>query len=196
MKSPARLFLLAATALAVGLGAAALVAQPGCSSGCDTICGAPYVYIGSPDGRVQIPLTGIFLQGSSCPPAYGITCIGPPDIGGCTHFTVTGQSEGSCDVAMTFSDRDPEILHLTFGPTQHCCPGYPPIGDSSYYVPADPTQTIYGADGGSSANVMVVPDAGADGAADGGAGDGSAPDGDGTGDGGADDASGADATAD
>ena len=193
MKLSARLFFLATTAGAVGLGAAALVAQPGCSSGCDTICDASYVYIDSPDGRAQIPLTGIVLEGAACPPAYGITCIGPPDIGGCTHFTITGQTEGTCDVGMTFSDREAEVVHLSFGPTKHCCPGYPVIGDSSYFVPADPTQTIYGADGGSTANVTVVPDAGADGAADagstgdGGAGDGGADDG-GAGDGGAGDA--------
>jgi hypothetical protein len=192
MKLPARLFLLAATAGAVGLGAAALVAQPGCSSGCDTLCAASYVYIGSPDGRTQIPLTGIVLQGAACPPAYGITCIGPPDIGGCTHFTITGQTEGTCDVGLTFSDRDAEVIHLSFGPTQHCCPGYPVIGDSSYYVPADPTKSVYGADGGGTGNVTIVPDAGPDGNAS----DAGTPDDSGAADAGAADSGGADAAAD
>jgi hypothetical protein len=95
-------------------------------------------------------------------------------------------------VAITFTDRDPEVIHLSFGPTQHCCPGYRVMGDSSYYIPADPTQLIYGADGGSTANVMIVPDAaaegGTDGGTDGGADTGTTDDAGTGGDGSADDA--------
>ena len=177
MKSPARplfrlpffrlLFLAAATA-GVGLGVAALVAQPGCSSDCNTICAATYVYIGSPDAMTQVPIAtgGIFVGGPACPPAYSVTCVGTLDMGGCTHLTITGQQPGLCDVALNFTDRPSEVVHLQFGELKHCCPGYPVVGDSNFFIPADPTMPIYGAGHLNPDAVMIVVDGGADGAVD------------------------------
>jgi hypothetical protein len=166
MKSPTRLLFLAAAAAGVGLGVAALVAQPGCSSNCNTICPANYVYIGSPDGMTQVPITGIYLGGPSCPPTYSVTCVGTPQTGGCTHLTLTGQQPGLCDVGLTFSDRPSEVVHLEFGEIKNCCPGYPVVGDSSFFIPADPTMPIYGANHLNPDAVMIVVDGGADGAGD------------------------------
>jgi hypothetical protein len=174
MKSISRLLFLAAATAGVGLGVAAVFAQPGCSSNCNTICAATYVYIGSPDGLTQVPIAtgGIFLDGTACPPGYSVTCVGPPQTGGCTHLTITGQQPGVCDVGLKFTDRPSEVVHLEFGELETCCPGYPVVGDSSFFIPADPTMPIYGANHLNPDAVVIVVDGGADGDVDAGAGAG------------------------
>jgi hypothetical protein len=153
----------AAVAVAI-TGAAALAAglsftPAGCSSNCKTECPMPFVYIGSADSSTQIPVSGIELQGPACPPNYGIFCIGTPSVGGCTHFTITGQKPGTCDVGIHFSDRPSEIVHLEFGEEQACCSGYPPLGDTRFIVPSSPDAGISGQTSGADA-VTVVLDAG------------------------------------
>jgi hypothetical protein len=169
-----RHLLLVATIAAAGFLAAILLAQPGCTSNCNKPCLPTYVYIGSADAVTQIPVTGIFLDGPACPAAYGVTCIGTQDTGGCTHFTISAIAAGTCDVGITFSDRPSEIVHLEFAPIESCCPGYPVTGDSTFTVPADPTQPITGNLSGPG-RTTIVPDGGVD-AADGATGDGGADD--------------------
>jgi hypothetical protein len=154
--------LLAAGAL--GAAAAAVFAPTGCSSNCNEPCGPGQVYIGSVDGRMQLPITGIALFGPACPP-YGVSCIGPPDIGGCSYFTVTGLHPGACDVGIAFSDRPAELVHLQFGESRTCCPGYPVVGESTFIVPTNPDAGIAGVDSGADA-VTIIVDGGTDGAAD------------------------------
>jgi hypothetical protein len=171
-----RHLLLVATIAALGFVGAILLAQPGCSnSNCNKACLPTYVYIGSADAMTQIPVTGIYLDGAACPAPYGVTCIGTQTTGGCTHFTITAIAQGTCDVGITFSDRDSEIIHLEFGPIESCCPGYPVNGDSTFTVPADPTQPITGNVSGAG-RTTIVPDGGVD-AGDGATGDGAAGDG-------------------
>src|SRR4051794_36284319 len=130
---------IAAVAIAM-TGAAALLAglsftPTGCTSDCKTVCPMPYVYIGSADSLTQVPIAGIDPEGPACPP-YGIFCLGTPGAGGCTHFTITGQRPGTCDVGILFTDRPPEIVHLEFGEERACCPGYAPLGDTRFVIPA------------------------------------------------------------
>ena len=60
--------------------------------------------------------------------------------------------------------RPSEVVHLEFGEVRACCPGYPVVGDSSFFIPADPTMPIYGAGHLNPDAVMIVVDGGPDGA--------------------------------
>ena len=160
---------IAAVAIAM-TGTAALVAglsftPAGCTSDCKTVCPMPYVYIGSADSVTQVPITGIDPEGPACPP-YGVFCLGTQAAGGCTHFTITGQRPGICDVGILFSDRPPEIVHLEFGEERACCPGYAPLGDTRFIIPASPDAGITGQTTGADAITIVV-DAGGSDAVDG-----------------------------
>jgi len=125
----------------------------------------PYIYIGSADSVTQVPITGIDPEGPACPP-YGVFCLGTQAAGGCTHFTITGQRPGICDVGILFSDRPPEIVHLEFGEERACCPGYAPLGDTRFIIPASPDAGITGQTTGADAITIVV-DAGGSDAVDG-----------------------------
>ena len=69
-----------------------------------------------------------------------------------------------------FHDRPAEIVHTEFGAPIHqgCCTGYEIIGDSVLVIPENPDAAITGVDG-STDQVTIVVDAGADdGGSDGG----------------------------
>jgi hypothetical protein len=170
----------AVAAGALGVGALALFAPAGCGgSDCKVICGPGQAYIGSADGKTAIPLAGYEFSGPACPPNYGKTCIPPQSGYGCAYFTVTGLGPGACDVGVVFSDRPAEIIHLEFGASKTCCPGFPVVGDSTFIVPANPDAGITGNLSGADAITIVV-DGGAsdatDDAADGGVTDGGVTD--------------------
>lgn len=143
--------------VALGLAAAALLAGPsGCASDCASHCPPDTIYVGTTDEAKTVPSYSIQYSGPACPFSSGY-CQGDVSAGTCHHFTVTGLAEGSCDVTIGFTDRPAEILHLTFGPAiqQGCCAGHEIVGPDTYFIPTDPTQVIYAADGGASVTVLV-----------------------------------------
>ena len=148
--------------------------QPGCSN-CGSNCPSGTVYIGTADNSV-VSINNIVVTGPACPPQYGVYCLGDPSTTGCNHFTITGQTEGICDVQINFFDRPAEVIRLQFGPpiTQGCCNGYTIIGDSTFIIPNNPDAGIYGADGGSQDAVRIIVDGAVSDGGDGAAGDGGA----------------------
>jgi hypothetical protein len=150
-----------AAALLVGFALAVLTAH-GCSGSCGTNCPANIVQIGSPDlAQLAIPNGGLAWKGPACPtdPPF---CTGGPSTT-CSFIDVYGIAEGSCDLLISFTDRQPEIVHTQFGPriTQGCCAGFSVVGPSVFYIPDSPNQLIY-ADGGTDA-ISFLPDGSADG---------------------------------
>jgi hypothetical protein len=157
-----------AGAAACVVGAAVVVGPSGCADNCATNCPLATIYIGDLDNQ-ELPIDAIGVQGPACPPQYGVYCAGDGQTTVCTHVTITGYAQGTCDVAIAFHDRPTEIVHTQFGPPiqQGCCKGYSIIGDSVFVIPANPDAGISGVDGASD-QVTIVVDGGATDAADGG----------------------------
>jgi ribonuclease BN (tRNA processing enzyme) len=92
--------------------------------------------------RKDVPITGIYVGPTPCPPKWGVTCIGTQSTGGCTHFTITGQAEGVCDVGLTFSDRPAEIAGCRVTPKKQLH-----SGDSyGYRIERDGKTVVYSTD--------------------------------------------------
>ena len=134
---PAVAALAALTAIIV---AASLGAQSGCASNCGSNCPPVTIYIGNLDGQ-QLMIDDIGVSGPACPPPEGVYCIGDgTGSTNCTHFTITGNAEGVCDVTIVFHDRPTMIVRTQFGPPvqQGCCRGYTIVGDSRVRDPGQP----------------------------------------------------------
>jgi hypothetical protein len=147
--------------LALAAGAAAA----GCGSTCGANCPTNEVRVQAANITTDIAINDLAWAGPACP-HYGPVCGGDGNLGTtCTHVDIIAAGPGSCDLLIVFGDRPSEIVHAEFGPpiTQGCCAGYSVVGDAVFVIPTDPTQIIYGADGGSTDAVTVVPDASADG---------------------------------
>jgi len=159
----------AIAAAAGGIAAALLVVPTGCTSNCGSHCPPASIYIGDLD-NTQLPITAIGVQGPACPPQYGVYCTGDGQTTTCTHVTITGFAQGSCDVVIVFSDRPAEVVHTQFGPPiqQGCCSGYSIVGDSVFVIPTSSDAGITGVDG-SSDQVSFDVDGGVDAPSDGGA---------------------------
>ena len=159
-----------AIAAATGVaGIAVLVAPVGCTSDCKSNCPPASIYIGDLD-NTQLAINAIGVQGPACPPQYGVSCAGDGHTTTCTHVTITGFAEGTCDVVIVFADRPTEIVHTQFGPPVHqgCCSGYTIVGDSVFVIPTSADAGISGVDGPSD-QVSFQVDGGASDAGDGGA---------------------------
>jgi hypothetical protein len=157
-----------ATGAAGVIVAAAVAAPTGCASDCGSNCPNATVYIGNLDNR-QLWIDDILVSGPACPPQHGVYCIGDGVTTSCTHFTITGQAQGICDVLIVFPDRPAMIVRTEFGPPiqQGCCKGHTIVGDSIFVIPANSDAGISGVDGPSDAVTTVVDggasDAGGDG---------------------------------
>lgn len=151
---PAVAALAALTAIIV---AVSLGAQSGCASNCGSNCPNITVYIGNTQGQ-QLMIDDIGVSGPACPAPEGVYCIGDVPGTNCTHFTITGNAEGICDVTIVFHDRPTMIVHTQFGPPveQGCCRGYSIVGDAVFVIPASPDAGISGLDGGTDAVTIVV----------------------------------------
>lgn len=161
----------AAAAGVLAAGATTLFTGGGCASDCGNNCGDPTVWVGSANNKELYGiLLGFDTNGPACPPASALACQGDTVTTSCTHVVITAQQPGACDVLFIFGDRPNEILRLQFGPTVNangsCCKGYPPLGPSTYTIPAKPTGPIYSGstDAGtySTDAVVVVTDAAPD----------------------------------
>jgi hypothetical protein len=155
-------------AIAVAVMAVTVVAPTGCAGNCASNCPNATVYIGNLDNQ-QLAIDNILVNGPACPPLEGVYCIGDGFTTSCTHLTITGVTQGACDVLVIFPDRPAQIVHTEFGPPikQGCCKGYSIIGDEVFVIPANPDAGIVGLDGGMD-QVTTVVDGGADAAGDGG----------------------------
>jgi hypothetical protein len=144
---------LAAAAVVV---AAILVAPSGCTSNCGSNCPPVTIYIGNIEGQ-QLMIDDIAVSGPACPAPQGVYCIGDVPGTNCTHFTITGNAEGICDVTIVFHDRPTMIVRTQFGPPvqQGCCRGYSIVGDSVFVIPASADAGIRGLDGGTDAVTVV-----------------------------------------
>jgi hypothetical protein len=98
------------------------------------------------------------VSGPACPPPEGVYCIGDAPGTNCTHFTITGNAEGFCDVTIVFHDRPTMIVRTQFGPPveQGCCKGFSIVGDSVFLIPASSDAGISGLDGATDAVTTVV----------------------------------------
>jgi hypothetical protein len=142
---------------AAAIVAAGLVAPSGCASNCGSNCPPVTIYIGNLNGQ-QLMIDDIGVSGPACPPPEGVYCIGDVPGTNCTHFTITGNAEGICDVTIVFHDRPTMIVRTQFGPPvqQGCCRGYSIVGDSVFVIPASPDAGISGLDGGTDAVTILV----------------------------------------
>jgi hypothetical protein len=118
------------------------------------------VYIGNLDNK-QLSIDNILVNGPACPPQDGVYCIGDGFTTSCTHLTITGVTQGSCDVLVIFPDRPAQIVHTEFGPPikQGCCKGYSIVGEEVFVIPDSPDGGISGLDGGND-QVSIYTDAG------------------------------------
>src|SRR4051794_11667844 len=76
--------------------AAGFFAQTSCGSNCASNCPNATVYIGNLDNQ-QLAIDDILMSGPACPAEYGAFCVGDGVTTTCTHLTVTGQTQGTCD---------------------------------------------------------------------------------------------------
>lgn len=141
-----------ATAAAAVVVATVLVSQTNCTSNCATNCPPATVYIGDLD-NVQLYIDDIVVSGPACPPQYGVYCLGDGATTTCTHVTITGMTQGYCDVTILFHDRPAYVVHTEFGPPimQGCCRGYSIVGDSVFVISSSADAGISGVDGASDA---------------------------------------------
>jgi hypothetical protein len=146
--------------LAVATGAAA-----GCGSTCAANCPTNEVRVQAADTSKNLSINYLFWGGPACP-QYSPGCGGDGHTTMCTHVDIVAAAPGECDLEIVFADRPAEVIRAQFGPaiTQGCCVGYGPVGDSLFIIPTDPSQSIYGADGGSTDAITVLTDGSADGA--------------------------------
>jgi hypothetical protein len=146
---------LLATLIGAAIVTAVLVGQSGCASNCGSNCPPVTIYIGNPGQQLMIDDIGV--SGPACPAPQGVYCIGDAAGTNCTHFTITGNAEGICDVTIVFHDRPTMIIRTQFGPPveQGCCRGYSIVGDSVFIIPTSPDAGISGLDGGTDAVTIV-----------------------------------------
>jgi hypothetical protein len=150
--------MLAPAAVAIAASAAALVAAAsaalptGCASECASDCPPATVFIGNVDNQ-QLAIDDIRVDGPACPPQHGVYCIGDGPTTSCTHVTITGVAQGTCDVLIVFRDRPNMVVRTEFGPAikQGCCKGYTIVGDAVFVIPGNPDAGIRGLDGGTDA---------------------------------------------
>jgi hypothetical protein len=150
------------TLAAIGLAVTtvAFVAPTGCAGNCASNCPNATVYIGNLDNQ-QLSIDNVLVSGPACPPQDGVYCIGDGFTTSCTHLTITGVTQGACDVLVIFPDRPAQIVHTEFGPPikQGCCKGYSIVGEEVFVIPSSPDGGISGLDGGND-QVSIYTDAG------------------------------------
>jgi len=149
-------------AIALSVMTMTLVAPTGCAGNCASNCPNATVYIGNLDNQ-QLAIDDIVVNGPACPSQTGVYCIGDGYTTSCTHLTIAGVKQGTCDVLIVFPDRPAQIVHTEFGPPiqQGCCKGYSIVGDEVFVIPANPDAGISGLDGGNE-QVTTVVDGGVD----------------------------------
>jgi hypothetical protein len=154
-----RRLLYALGAAVVGVVGGALTAAPtGCGSDCGSNCPINTAVIET-DYNVDPGIRALAFSGPACPTgAPG--CRGDDQTTFCNHIYVTGTAEGTCDLLIAITGRDPMAIHLEFGPrtTVGCCKGFPVVGEWHFTIPVYDAG-IYGGDGSTEA-VRVLTDAG------------------------------------
>jgi len=142
----------------------AALSVAGCDGHCRSNCPVTALTVVAADGE-NLKIQSGHWSGPACRPTVEYCSPDPidPTDYPCKWFQIVGFAEGTCEVALTFSDdRPPITVQATFGPatTQGCCEGYPLIGPQVFTIPP-----LKGGADAASAGTDAETDGGTDGSA-------------------------------